>query len=186
MTITILLKKSEIDYDIAMSTHVIMNRELAAGATEEQGFNYANTQDETGEVNLITRWVEKAISELAGGMARYLEDYTFESTNDLVAFSEVVFILNMPENFDKTLTHPLRSAMHDYVVNRTTYDWFMKAKPDEAQVYEKLFTDAYDKVKSLLNPQERFCEDKAIPGYIKQKKRSLIPRFFLSHSCLNT
>ena len=101
MTITILLKKSEIDYDIAMSTHVIMNRELAAGATEEQGFNYANTQDETGEVNLITRWVEKAVSELAGGMARYLEDYTFESTNDLVAFSEVVFILNMPDNFDK-------------------------------------------------------------------------------------
>ncbi len=164
MTITILLKKSEIDYDIAMSTHVVMNRELAAGATEEQGFNYANTQDETGEENLITRWVEKAVSELAGGMARYLEDYTFESTNDLVAFSEVVFKLDMPDNFDKTLTHPLRNAMHDYVVNRTIYDWFMKAKPDEAQVYEKLFTDAYDKVKSLLNRRRGFVKIKPFPA----------------------
>lgn len=164
MTITILLKKSEIDYDIAMSTHVIMNRELAAGATEEQGFNYANTQDETGEVNLITRWVEKAVSELAGGMARYLEDYTFESTNDLTPFSSAEFILNMPDNFDKTLTHPLRGAMHDYVVNRTIYDWFMKAKPDEAQVYEKLFTDAYEKVKSLLNRRRGFVKIKPYPA----------------------
>ena len=68
MTITITLKKPEIDYDIAMTTHVVMNRELAAGATQEQGFNYANTQDESGgEVHLITRFRERPSPEVARG-----------------------------------------------------------------------------------------------------------------------
>lgn len=79
MTITITLKKPEIDYDIAMTTHVVMNRELAAGATQEQGFNYANTQDETGEVNLLTRYVEKAIAELAGGWLVTLRTMTLKA-----------------------------------------------------------------------------------------------------------
>lgn len=164
MAITITLKKPEIDYDIAMSTHIVMNRELAAGASQEQGFNYANTQDETGEVNMITRYVEKAISELAGGMSSYLEDYTFESTNDLTAFDAAIFHLNMPANFDKTLTSPLRAAMHDYVVNRAIYDWFMKAKPDEAALYERLYDEAYSRVKSLLNRRTGITRIKPWPA----------------------
>lgn len=164
MTITITLKKPEIDYDIAMTTHVVMNRELAAGATQEQGFNYANTQDETGEVNLLTRYVEKAIAELAGGMARYLEDYDYESTNDLNAFDSAIFYLVMPENYDATLTNPLRSAMHDYVVYRALYDWFMKAKPEEASLYEVMYLEAYGRVKSLLNRRSGLLKIKPWPA----------------------
>ena len=164
MAITITLKKSEIDYDVAMTTHVVMNRELAAGATQEQGFNYANTQDETGEVNLITRYVEKAISELAGLMTAYLEDYAYESTNDLNSFDAALFHLDMPDNFDMTLTAPLRAAMHDYVVNRTIYDWFLRAKPNEAAIYERLYDEAYSRVKSLLNRRTGFARIKPWPA----------------------
>lgn len=164
MAITITLKKAEIDYDIAMSTHIVMNREVSAGATQEQGFNYANTQDESGEVNLITRYVEKAISELAGGMSVYLEDYDYESTNDLNAFDAAIFHLDMPANFDKTLTAPLRAAMHDYVVNRTVYDWFMRSKPDEAAIYERLYDEAYKQVKSLLNRRTGITRIKPWPA----------------------
>jgi len=151
MLIKITLNKAEIDYDIAMATHVVMNRELAAGATQEQGFNYANTQDESGEVNLLTRYVEKAISELAGLMSRYMIDYDYQTTNDLVGFDSAIFNLEMPETYTLKLIDPLRSAMHDYVVNRATYDWYMKAKPDEAMIYEKLYIEAQERVRSLLN-----------------------------------
>lgn len=164
MIITITLKKPEIDYDIAMTTHVVMNRSIADGATQEQGFNYANTQDETGEVNLITRYSEKAISELAGAMGRYLQDYTIESTNDLRDFDAVMFYLNMPDTFNASLMNPLRSAMHDYVVNRTIFDWYMKTKPDEALIYEKLYNESYDRVKSLLNRRTGFVKIKPWPS----------------------
>ena len=164
MLITITLKKPEIDYDIAMTTHVVMNRELASGATPEQGFNYANTQDETGEVNLITRYVEKAISELAGAMTRYLDDYAIESTNDLNDFDAAMFYLNMPNTFDASLANPLRSAMHDYVVNRTIFDWYMKTKPDESPIYEKLYNESYERVKSLLNRRTGFVKIKPWPS----------------------
>lgn len=164
MSIVITLKKSEIDYDVAMATHVVMNRELASGVTAEQGFNYANTQNETGEANLITRYVEKAISDLAGVMSAYLEDYVLESTNDLKAFEAAVFNLDMPDNFDKTLTSPLRIAMHDYVVNRVIFDWFVKAKPDEAVIYKGLYDEAYSRVKSLLNRRTGISRIKPWPA----------------------
>ena len=151
MTITITLKKPEIDYDIAMTTHVVMNRELAAGASQEQGFNYANTQDESGEVHLITRFTEKAITEVASALARHLHDYKYESDNDLPSFVGVTFILSMPDNFDKTMTDRLRSAIHDYIVNKTIYEWYMRTKPDEAAIYRDLSEASKDDIRSALN-----------------------------------
>lgn len=164
MLIIITLEKSEIDYDVAMTTHVVTNRELAAGASLEQGWNYSNTQDESGEVNIITRYEENAIVELTALLSRYLKDKEYESTNDLPVFTDAVFYLEMPDNYDMALTAPLRSAMHDFVVNRVIYDWYLKAKPDEAVIYEKQYNDAYDRVKSLLNKRVGLSKIKPWPA----------------------
>lgn len=167
MEINITLHRSELDYDVAMITHVIMNRELAVGATEEQGWNYSNTMDHSGEINLISRFEENAISELIASLAKYLPDSITES-NDSLDIAEVEsfeFPFQFPETFAKSFVRPLRSAMHDYVVNRTLYDWFMRTKPDEAAIYEKLFTDSLDKIKEYSTKRTGFVKIKPYPPF---------------------
>lgn len=152
MEVRIILKKTELDYDIGMITHVIGNREIAAGSSHEQAYNYSNTDDGTGEVNLIARFEENAINELRAAFGRHLKEEANLSDNDLLeAFGGFEFELDMPENFNTVYTKPIRSKAHEFVVNRTLYDWFMEAKPDEAKKYMARFEDAIEDMKSYLN-----------------------------------
>lgn len=166
MTVTVTLNRSELDYDVGMLTHVIMNRELAAGATLEQGWNYANTSDHSGEVHLISRFEENAINELVAAFARYLPDSITASDNNLsiaeVESFEFPFIV--PDNFMLSYVRPLRSAMHEFVVNRTLFDWFIRTKPDEAGLYKELYEDALSKAKGYLNKRTGFIKIKPFPA----------------------
>lgn len=163
--INVTLYKRELDYDIGMITHVVSNREIASGASNEQGWNYSNTADESGEVNLIARFEENAIHELKAVMARYLVDDSETSDNILdSAFQDITFSLNLPTNFNKNFTKPLRSASHDFVVNRTLYDWFLKTKPDEATIYRQSYESARDKIIGYINRRTGFATIKSWPA----------------------
>ena len=152
LEINILLKKSEIDYDIGMITHVVGNREIGHGATQEQGWNLANTNDHTGEVYLIARWIENAVNEVKEVFRRYLIDWQVCACNILdYVVGDYVFRLCMPRNFDMNLTKPLRAAAHEFVVNRTLYDWFMRTKPDEAHLYKAIYENALERLRSMIN-----------------------------------
>lgn len=166
MIVTVTLKRSELDYDVGMIAHVIMNRELARGATQEQGWNYANTDDGSGEVHLISRFEENAINELISSFSKYLPDSITSSDNDL-SVADVPsfdFPFNVPDNFMLSYVRPLRSAMHEYVVNKTLYDWFMRVKPDEAVLYKELYEEAMDKAKGYINKRTGFFTIKPYPA----------------------
>ncbi len=165
MRITVTLLQGELDYDIGMITHVIMNRETAAGATVEQGFNYANTSDYSGEVNLITRFEENAVNELRAAFGKYLVDTVEESDDNLeAAFGDHVFELEMPDRFNASYTKPIRSASHDFVVNRTLYDWFSRVKPNEASIYQNLYEQAMERLKGYLNRRTGMAKIKPWPA----------------------
>lgn len=164
--LTIRLLKSEIDYDVGMITHVISNRQMGHGWTPEQGFNIANTQDKTGEVNLIARFEELAINELKGALGRYMSDPGEDKSDNNLENAEVelyIFELDVPPTFKNSYTHALRSAMHEYVVNRTLYLWFMRVKPDEAILYKELYEDALSAVKSAINKRTGIAKLKPYP-----------------------
>lgn len=165
MKISILLKKSEIDYDIGMSTHVVGNREVAAGASHEQMFNYSNTGDESGEVNLIARFEENAANELYAALGKYLISKKDSSTNDLPeAFRDYSFELDMPETFNQNYTDPIRSASHEFIVNRTLFDWYMRTKPDEAKFYKELYEESLSKLRGYLNRRTGVARIKPYPA----------------------
>lgn len=150
--VEITLYERELDYDIGMITHVISNRETAAGATKEQGWNYSNTQDHIGEINLIARFKEVAVLELKAAFSKYLHEEELVSDDNLEqAYSDYTFVLDMPGEYNANFTKPLRSACHQFVVNRVLYDWFMRVKPDEAVLYRQLYEDAMKNVKSYMN-----------------------------------
>lgn len=164
--LTIKLLKSEIDYDVGMITHVISNRQMGHGWTPEQGFNIANTQDKTGEINLIARFEELAVNELRGALSRYISETEGEESNNKLENAEVefyIFELDVPNTFKASYIHSLRSAMHEYVVNRTLYLWFMRVKPDEAILYKELYEDALSAVKSAINKRTGIAKLKPYP-----------------------
>lgn len=165
MQIEIDLHSRHIYYDVGMITHVVMNREIASGATQEQAFNYANTDDYSGEVHLIARFKENAIYELVAAMGKYTEEYELDSENTFEKADEEThtFIINVPDNFRKSYVDPLRAKLHEYIVNRILYDWFMSAKPDEARIYEEKYNSALDKAKSYLNRRTGISRLKPYP-----------------------
>lgn len=165
MTVTITLYRSEIDYDIGMITHVVANRALAAGATFEQAYNYSNTDDFNGEANLVMRFEESAINELIAALGRYLPE-TIISSNNSLSIAEVEsfdFPFVLPDTFNLSFVRPLRSAMHDYVVNRTLFEWFKNSKPDEAVNYRDLYEDALGKTVVYLNKRTKPVRIKPYP-----------------------
>lgn len=165
MRVEIMLHSKQIYYDVGMITHVVMNREIASGATHEQAFNYANTDDYSGEVHLTARFKENAIFELVAAMGKYINEDQLESENTFEkADAEThTFILDVPEKFRLSYVDPLRTKMHEYVVNRILYDWFMSAKPDEARIYEEKYNSALDKAKSYLNKRTGMSRLKPYP-----------------------
>lgn len=164
MDFEITLKKPELDYDIGMVTHVIMNREIGRGATQEQGFNMSNTQDESGEVHLIDRYIENAVNELIAELGRYLPEMT-GSDNDLegAKVGDFQFLFTVPDKFNRSYIGPLRSAMHEFVVNRVLFDWFIKTKPNEAPNYKMIYEDSLSKARSHINRRTGFTRIKPYP-----------------------
>lgn len=186
--ILIKLYTKEIDYDVAMITHVISNRMKGHGWSEEQGFNISNTQDHSGEVHLIARFEENAINELTGALSRYITEkpeYSY-TVNDSVSFKGsqepqekrfafgdndleraqrecYKFNIDLPLSFNLNYAQPLRSAMHEYVVNRILYDWFLRTKPDEAIIYKGIFEEALERVKSIINKRTGIARLKPYP-----------------------
>lgn len=165
MQIEIDLHSRHIYYDVGMITHVVMNREIASGATQEQAFNYANTDDYSGEVHLIARFKENAIYELVAAMGKYIEEYELDSENTFEKADEEThtFVINVPDNFRKSYVDPLRAKLHEYVVNRILYLWFMRVKPDEAILYKELYEDALSAVKSAINKRTKIAKLKPYP-----------------------
>jgi hypothetical protein len=166
MTFEILLKKPEIDYDISMTARLIMLREIAGGATPEQGFNVANTQDEAGEVNLVNRYIEDAVNKLIEALGRYLPEIT-PNDNDL-AGTEVEsfrFPFTVPDNFNRVYIGSLRSAMHRFIVNRVLFDWFLKTKPNEAAGFEVVSNEALTDILSCMNRRTGFTRIKPYPPF---------------------
>lgn len=165
MKLTVSLNRAEISYDVAMATHVVGNREIGAGASTEQAWNYSNTEDHSGEVNLISRYMESASNDLIGDLAMYIDDSNDFSDNSLggAEVEEFKYIFDVPENYNKTYIKPLRSKMHDYIVNMTLYRWFLQSKPDEASKYEHICEELLEDAESLLHKRKGLIRLKPYP-----------------------
>lgn len=165
MDLIVSLNRAELNYDVAMSTHVISNREFAGGASEEQAWNYSNTEDESGEFNLISRYLESASNDLIGGLAMYMkEEYEFsDNILEETEVEEFMYVFDVPENYNRSYLRPLRSKMHDYIVHRTLYRWFLQSKPNEADKHKAFAEEILEDSVSLLNKRNGLLKIRPYP-----------------------
>lgn len=161
----ITLKKTEIHYDVDMITHVIGSRETAAGTPAEQAWNYSNTSDESGELNLINRFIGNAVDELVAALARYLKEEDVQESDNTLSDQVLEFKFNfeVPDNYNKTYIKPLRSSMHEFIINRVLFDWFLETKHDEAIKYEGKYRKALENAISFTNKRKGMIRLKPYP-----------------------
>ena len=164
MDITISLLKPEIQYDINSIVHLIGNRETAAGGSPEQAANYGSTDGEN-EKNIIDRFMEKASTDLTVGIASYISSDAQISDNDLINAQVYSFdyFIDVPETFNRAYLAPLRASMHEYIVNRTLFNWFLKTKPDEAAIYGQLSSDTLEEIKTYLHKRTKMLKIRPYP-----------------------
>jgi hypothetical protein len=167
MEIEVLLKKPELNYDVNLKTHIIANRE-ASIVSAEQAWNYSNTDDTSGELNLINRYMENAFNELIAALGRYLPGIaSFASNNDL-SLAEVEafdFLFDVPDTYNTAYINPLRSSMHQFIVSRTLYDWFFETKPDEAMKYREQYETHLEKARGYMNKRTKPIRTKPYPPF---------------------
>ena len=124
MNLTIELHKHQLNYDVNLITHVIANRANAAQESPEQSFNFSNTDGES-ELTIIDRFMESSFNKLMASVSRYVSDDYEYSDNVLDKnVASYIFDLVVPDTFNRSYLNPLRSSMHQYMVNYTLFLWF--------------------------------------------------------------
>jgi hypothetical protein len=164
MEITISLLKSEVQYDVNSTVHLIGNRENAAGGSAEQSFNFGSTDGED-EKRIVDRFMEKASTDLMAVLGGYLSSEVEANDNDPInspGYSYDYF-LNMPKLFNRAYVKPLRASMHEYLVNETLFKWFMRTKSDEAVAYRALADELEEDIRSYLNKRTEMLKIRPYP-----------------------
>lgn len=139
-TITITLSLEQLKYDVYTKTYLTgrsrkddNNDELVAAMQAD------DTQADTDQ---LTRSMENAFMQLKEVVAEYLEPVTGDSAtadDTLITDgqSSLVITLKVPGNFNMAVVPTLKQEMHQYVVNKTTGDWFnITDKADAKEYYE--------------------------------------------------
>ncbi len=163
MNLTIELLKNELNYDVNLITHVIANRANAAQESPEQSFNFSNTDGES-ELTIIDRFMESAFNKLLSSLSRYVSYEDDYSENIVDKFSiSYVFELLMPETFNKSYLGPIRSSMHQYMVNYTLFLWFLKTKPEEAMIYKELSDVDIEDIRGYLSKRTKMLTIRPYP-----------------------
>lgn len=164
MEMIISLIKTEVQYDINSTVHLIGTRDIADGLSPEQAHNYGSTDGEN-ERRIIDRFIEASVSDLIAFTARYMSNSEIFSDNDLevAEVDSFDFIFTVPETFNKTYIKPLRSSMHEYVVNQTLFKWFLRTKSAESLVYKELADDLIDEIKGYLHKRTKMLTIRPYP-----------------------
>lgn len=164
MDLIVTLIKTEIQYDINSTVQLIGSRETADGGSPEQAFNFGST-DGKNERNMVDRFMEASVNDLISATARYLSESSDFSDNDLdiANVDSFDFLFDVPETFNKAYIRPLRSSMHEYVVNQTLFKWFLRTKQNEAVMYRELADDLIDEIKGYLHKRTGMLKIRPYP-----------------------
>lgn len=165
--ITITLHRDAILYDISNIAYI--TGDLVQDAKAQSGI-----QDvvNTGNVDRITRIMDKSYNELIVGLSAYNKVSltvsgdvieTISSDNAFKEPSSYVLSLNMPVDFNKNIVSPITAACHEYMVCMSLFEWFSITKKDEAELYRIKAIEELNKVKGYLSIRVGITKRKMFP-----------------------
>ncbi len=116
----IYIRKDEIIFDIEAQLSIVSKMRRKEDGTEESVLTGATSTYH----QMFVRWIDKHIGEAKTVMSAFvLERFKTSQTNSIKDKDEVDITLLMPEWYDDTTFPQLCTAVHDYVVNATLFDF---------------------------------------------------------------
>lgn len=101
------------------------------------------------------RWIDNYIGKAKSVMSAFvLEKFKTTAMNSISQKEEVDITLLFPEWYDDTVFEQLCSAVHDYVVNATLYEYFsltLSAKDPVTATKQEQMNDALNDVRKYVN-----------------------------------
>lgn len=135
------MKKIEIRLDVKEMVYDVQNKTYLTGKSRRDGNNHervANMQanDDDDNANQIMRSISMACSNLYNVLGEYISAADNKGTNELPeATGEIVYMLTMPSNYNRSTVATIAEACHRYVVASAIADWFTITNKADAQDY---------------------------------------------------
>lgn len=153
-TITITEHISELVYDIQNKTY-LTGRSRSDGTNHEFVANMqANDDDENA--NQILRSIGNAFSTLKAKLSDYIEESGTTANNTLInSTGNFVLTIKMPNNYNQSVNDSIAAAIHQYMVNIATGDWFAITNKADAGDYIKESEFNLNTIREAINKRVR-------------------------------
>ena len=125
---------SELIYDIQNKTY-LTGRSLSDGSNYGHIANMQANDDDENESQIL-RSITNAYAILRNRLSEYLDGNENSSNNESLTTSEtLVMELEMPSNFNASVTKTIGEAAHQFIVATAVADWFAITAKGETSDY---------------------------------------------------
>ncbi len=147
----IFISRDQVFYDIDAQIGMMNSSRRKEDGTEDDKMGNATTQYR----QQFYRWIDTYIGKAKGVMSAFvLEQFKTSKMNTISQTEEVDITLLVPEWYDDTVFDQLCSAVHEYVVNATLYEYFsltLSAKDPVTASKQDQMNDALSDVRKYVN-----------------------------------
>lgn len=106
---------------------------------------------EDGNIDAVTRWLDLAHSECVEALYAYSKrEVVPDNSSDDTLHETIRYTLemNVPDTFSETTQTYLTRLIHEFMVYRVLFSWFMISYPEKASVHKARGDELLDKIKS--------------------------------------
>ncbi|MCH5227305.1 MAG: hypothetical protein J1F16_05755 [Muribaculaceae bacterium] len=136
-SITLNLSMSEIIYDIQNKTY--LTGRSVAGADNHSHVANMQANDDDENAAQILRSITMAAMILRNRLSEFLDAKDLMSTNEsLSEKDDISLTLDMPSNFNPSVTKSLAEVAHEFIVASAVADWFAITAKGETTDYTQV------------------------------------------------
>lgn len=161
-TITITLYMSELVYDVQNKTYLAGRSRLEPDGSNQQQVSHMQATDDDEEANQVMRSIGNAWATLNAKLSEYLASDETTSNDELLSGGNLVVALQMPSNYNQSVNDTLSAAMHQYVVNLATADWYELTSKEDMADYMTMAAANLEQVKECINKRVRPIREEVI------------------------
>jgi hypothetical protein len=163
--ISVNLYTDELIYEVLNKSY-LTGRSQQEGKDIEQAANMQASEDEEDK-NQISRSIQRALSVVHNSLAEYIDnppqqpdesvdEYAADNTLlDTDSNSTITVNINMPSNFNTSMTDSVAQSIHSFIVFKALAEWFAITNDSEREKYEAMAQECLAVIRSALNRRLR-------------------------------
>ena len=153
-TVSLQLKISELIYDIQNKTY-LTGKALNDGTNHGHVANMQANDDDENEAQIL-RSITTAYAVLRNRLSEYIDVEDTNSNNTSLSSTEnLSFELQMPSNFNASVTKTLGEAAHQFIVATAITDWFAITAKGETADYTAVAKESLSVLEEALCKRSR-------------------------------